>query len=67
MASIRVVERRRRYHWPDAQLNFWIFIMLVAASTTLGIFAYFMNVQSTLGLGIPWYVCRSIVKSFLSS
>jgi hypothetical protein len=48
-------ERRRRYQWPEIQLNLWILIVLVAASTCLGIFAWFMTVQTQLRLGIPWY------------
>lgn len=55
--EIRV--RRRRYHWPEAQLNFWMLIMIAAAATTLGIFAYFISVQNTLEVGIPWFVSPS--------
>jgi hypothetical protein len=47
-------ERRRRYQWPELQLNLWIFIVLIAASTCLGIFAWFMTVQTQMRLGIPW-------------
>ena len=54
--GVRVVERRRRYHWPEAQLNFWLLIMITASATTLGIFAYFITVQHTLKVGIPWLV-----------
>ncbi|MCJ1236238.1 hypothetical protein MMC14_004216 [Varicellaria rhodocarpa] len=63
--SIRVIERRRRYHWPDAQLQFWIFIFLVASSVTLGIFAYFIVVQQTLEQGIPWLFPYQITVSSL--
>ncbi|KZF24692.1 hypothetical protein L228DRAFT_237597 [Xylona heveae TC161] len=45
---------RRKYHWPEAQLNIWVIIMLAAAATVLGIFADFITVQHTLRLGIPW-------------
>ncbi len=36
-----VYERRsvHKYHWPAIQLNIWMLIMLVAASTIVGIFA----------------------------
>lgn len=54
MTEVLVVERRRKYHWPEAQLNFWLIIMLAAAATTLGIFAFFMSVQQQMRLGIPW-------------
>lgn len=44
----------RRYHWPELQLNLWILIVLSASSICLGIFAWFMAVQTQLNLGIPW-------------
>lgn len=47
--------RRRRYHWPELQLNIWIIIVLAASAICLGIFSWFMVVQSELQLGIPWY------------
>ncbi|KAI9847301.1 MAG: hypothetical protein M1837_002888 [Sclerophora amabilis] len=54
--TVRVRTRTTRYHWPDAQLNFWLIVFLVASATVLGIFAYFMTVQTQLLLGIPWYM-----------
>ena len=54
--EIVTVQRRRKYHWPEAQLNFWIFIMLVSSAVILGIFAYLTAIQNTLRLGVPWYV-----------
>ncbi len=53
---IRVLERKRKYMWPEAQLNFWLIIMIASAATILGINAYFMTVQSRFHLGIPWYL-----------
>lgn len=51
-----VIERHHaRYHWPALQLNFWILIMFVGSSVNLGIFAYFMAVQTQLNVIIPWY------------
>jgi hypothetical protein len=51
-----VIERHHtRYHWPALQLNFWILIMFVGSAVNLGIFAYFMAVQTQLNVGIPWY------------
>lgn len=47
---------RRRYHWPELQLNIWIMIVFSASAICLGIFAWFMSVQTELKLGIPWYV-----------
>ena len=59
----RVAERRRIYHWPEAQLNFWLFIMIASAATCLGIFASFTNIQNTLEVGIPWLVCLLLSSS----
>lgn len=52
ITEVRVV--RRKYRWPAGQLNFWLFIMLVASSVILGVFANFSHIQSQLGLGTPW-------------
>lgn len=54
--EIVTVQRRRKYHWPEAQLNFWLLITTVAAGTCLGVFANFMTIQGQMGLGIPWSV-----------
>jgi hypothetical protein len=54
ITQVRVV--RRKYRWPAGQLNFWLFTMLVASSTVLGVFASFASVQSQMLLGTPWYV-----------
>jgi hypothetical protein len=48
------VQRRRRYRWPELQLNIWIIIVLAGSAICLGIFAWFMAVQSQLRLGTPW-------------
>ncbi|MCJ1256707.1 hypothetical protein MMC24_004531 [Lignoscripta atroalba] len=56
MTEVVVVERRRKYHWPEAQLNIWIIIMLAASATCLGVFANFMTIQQQLRVGIPWFV-----------
>ncbi|KAF2121967.1 hypothetical protein BDV96DRAFT_562727 [Lophiotrema nucula] len=45
---------RQKYYWPDAQLNLWTIIMLVTASTILGISAEFMSIQSQMRLDTPW-------------
>jgi hypothetical protein len=52
--DVVVLERARKYHWPEAQLNWWIFIMLVSSSLNLGVFSYFMSVQQTMNLPVPW-------------
>jgi hypothetical protein len=46
---------RTKYRWPPLQLNFWLFIMLVASSTVLGITANFLSIQDQMHLGVPWY------------
>ncbi|MCJ1470867.1 hypothetical protein MMC07_009514 [Pseudocyphellaria aurata] len=66
MATVTVRERRRTYHWPEAQLNFWLLIMIVASATTLGIFAYFITVQHQLKVGIPWIFPYEITVSALA-
>lgn len=45
----------RRYHWPELQLNIWLLIVLASSAICLGIFAWFVAVQTQLSLGIPWY------------
>jgi len=49
-----VVMVRRKYHWPEAQLNVWVIIFLGAACTQVGVFGSFITDQNTLHLGIPW-------------
>ncbi len=56
MTEVVVVERRRKYHWPEAQLNFWLIIFLASSATVLGIFAFFITVQQQMSVGIPWFV-----------
>lgn len=46
----------RTYNWPPLQLNFWIFVMLLASTTIIGVFAIFIQIQDQLLLPIPWYV-----------
>ncbi|RJE21885.1 hypothetical protein PHISCL_05770 [Aspergillus sclerotialis] len=55
----------RRYHWPELQLNIWILIVLSGSAICLGVFAWFMAVQSQLGLGIPWLFPFMIVTGSL--
>jgi hypothetical protein len=55
MTEVVVQRVRTRYHWPALQLNFWLLIMLIGASTILGINASFITVQNQLEVGIPWY------------
>jgi hypothetical protein len=52
--EILVRETRRRYQWPELQLNLWIFIVLAGAATVLGINAWFIVVQQQMDIGIPW-------------
>ncbi|KAI4174483.1 MAG: hypothetical protein LQ343_002240 [Gyalolechia ehrenbergii] len=64
--EIITVQRRRKYHWPEAQLNFWLVIMIIASSVILGIFAYLTAIQNTLKLGIPWILPYMITISSLA-
>jgi hypothetical protein len=45
---------RLNYHWPEIQLNIWLIVVLAGSATCLGIFSWFMTVQSTMELGTPW-------------
>ncbi|KAL8963722.1 MAG: hypothetical protein Q9183_004978, partial [Haloplaca sp. 2 TL-2023] len=64
--EIVTVQRRRKYHWPEAQLNFWLVIMIISSSVILGIFAYLTSIQNTLQLGIPWILPYMISVSALA-
>lgn len=44
----------RTYNWPPFSLNFWIFVMLLASSSIIGVFGSFVQIQNQLQLGIPW-------------
>ncbi|KAF2259969.1 hypothetical protein CC78DRAFT_555800 [Lojkania enalia] len=57
---------RQKYYWPDAQLNIWTIIMLVTASTVLGINAQFMAQQSTLELNTPWILPYGVTVGALA-
>jgi hypothetical protein len=52
--EVYIRETRRRYHWPEVQLNLWILIILAGAATNLGIFAWFIAVQQQMQVGVPW-------------
>lgn len=56
MPTLQVRETKRRYEWPELQLNIWIVIVLVGSSVNLGVFSWFMTVQTQMMLGIPWWV-----------
>lgn len=51
-----VLERKRTYQWPEAQLNFWLIVMLAASATITGVFGYFLSVQNQFKVGSPWSV-----------
>jgi len=59
-------ETRRRYRWPELQLNLWILVILASAGTVLGIFAWFITVQNQLEVGIPWLFPFAIVTASLT-
>jgi hypothetical protein len=44
-----------QYNWPTIPFNLWLFVMLVSASTILGVFASFIQIQQQLLIPIPWY------------
>ncbi|KFH46021.1 hypothetical protein ACRE_031380 [Hapsidospora chrysogenum ATCC 11550] len=51
----RTGSRVRTYNWPPIQLNFWIFVMLLASTSIVGVFSVFIQTQNQLLLPIPWY------------
>ncbi|KAI9861524.1 MAG: hypothetical protein M1824_002416 [Vezdaea acicularis] len=53
MAETIVV--RKRYRWPEVQLNIWVILFLASSAVITGIFGYFITVQQQLQDGIPWY------------
>ncbi|KAI4206410.1 MAG: hypothetical protein LQ346_001119 [Caloplaca aetnensis] len=63
--EIVTVQRRRKYQWPEAQLNFWLVIMIISASVILGIFSFLTSVQNSLRLGSPWILPYMITTSAL--
>ncbi|KJZ69813.1 hypothetical protein HIM_10792 [Hirsutella minnesotensis 3608] len=50
-----VVSHIRTYNWPPWQLNLWIFVMLLASTSIVGVFATFVQMQTQLALPVPWY------------
>ena len=46
----------RTYNWPPFYLNLWIFVMLLASGSIMGVFSIFIQTQERLELGIPWSV-----------
>ncbi|KAL6720991.1 hypothetical protein ACLMJK_000091 [Lecanora helva] len=66
MATIRVLERKRKYMWPEAQLNLWLIVMIATAATILGINIYFMVVQARFHLGVPWIFPYSIATASIT-
>ncbi len=58
----RVVSHIRTYNWPPLQLNFWIFIMLLASTSIVGVFGNFIQIQNQLDLPIPWYVLSPLAR-----
>ncbi|KAL8768580.1 MAG: hypothetical protein Q9194_005671 [Teloschistes cf. exilis] len=63
--EIITVQRRRKYHWPEAQLNFWLVIVIISSAVLLGVFAYLTSIQNSLKLGIPWILPYMITTSTL--
>ncbi|KAJ5601607.1 hypothetical protein N7510_011141 [Penicillium lagena] len=64
MAVIRR-ETRRHYRWPEIQFHLLIMVVLSGSATCLGIFAWFMAVQSQMDLGTPWLFPYMVVASAL--
>ncbi|KAL1973916.1 hypothetical protein VTN31DRAFT_5476 [Thermomyces dupontii] len=65
MAARRHHLPRRKYHWPDIQLNIWLIIVLAGSGACLGMYAWLMTVQTQLDLGIPWLFPFMVATSSL--
>lgn len=52
--EIIAVEARRKYHWPEQQLNLWMLIMIIGSGCELGFFVFFYVTQTQMLYGIPW-------------
>ncbi|MCJ1457013.1 hypothetical protein MMC28_007379 [Mycoblastus sanguinarius] len=63
---VRILERKRKYVWPEAQLNLWLVVMIAAGATLIGIFTYFMTVQSRFHVNSPWIFPYSIATGALT-
>ncbi|PLB40727.1 uncharacterized protein BDW47DRAFT_100728 [Aspergillus candidus] len=59
------IRRSRHYQWPELQLNIWIIIVLSGSAVCLGIFSWFMAIQTEMNLGIPWLFPYMVVSSAL--
>ncbi|TQV92960.1 hypothetical protein V2A60_003721 [Cordyceps javanica] len=46
----------RTYDWPPYQINIWLFVMLLASSSILGVFGSLLQTQTQMGLPVPWYL-----------
>ncbi|KAJ5584460.1 uncharacterized protein N7459_004260 [Penicillium hispanicum] len=61
-----VRRERLSYHWPEIQLNVWLIVVLSGSATCLGIFSWFMVIQSQMDLGTPWLFPFMVVTSALA-
>ncbi|KOS17998.1 hypothetical protein ESCO_002847 [Escovopsis weberi] len=55
----------RTYNWPSLQLNLWMFVMLLASTGIMGVFAGFVQIQHQMRLHVPWYFPYYITISAL--
>ncbi|KAK2757369.1 hypothetical protein FQN54_004884 [Arachnomyces sp. PD_36] len=56
----------RKYHWPEIQLNIWLLVVLTASASCLGMFSWFMAVQTQMSLGTPWVFPFMVTSSALA-
>ncbi|KAJ5722608.1 arginase [Penicillium malachiteum] len=66
MAKVPPRRIRLSYHWPEIQLNIWLIVVLAGSATCLGIFSWFMIIQSTMKLGTPWLFPFMVTSSSLA-
>ncbi|KAK2764173.1 hypothetical protein FQN53_007043, partial [Emmonsiellopsis sp. PD_33] len=56
----------RRFLWPEIQLNIWILVVLAGSASCLGIFGWFMVVQTQMELRTPWVFPFMVAVAALS-
>ncbi|KAF3483785.1 uncharacterized protein GIQ15_03109 [Arthroderma uncinatum] len=44
----------QRFRWPEIRLHVWLLVNLASSTTCLGIFSWFLFVQTQLSVSTPW-------------
>jgi len=62
--SARVV--RREFAYPQGALNVIVILILATAGVLMGVFGTFLQIQSTMQLGVPWLFPYAVVVGALT-